>query len=242
MARKTFVSHGRKDKPIAVLVPEEEQPLPILSMNDPPQVDDALEGPEFEEDLNFEWYSQHCQLKEQCGGQNQTVGKGQLTPLDITLILLDWMHSNKNTDTSSQFIWHLCNKLLPDGVDVPTFWQVKSMLQAAEISMVRRCTHTHTHVHMHIFIHIHMFTKTLPYTYIYYSTYLYIYKNYETMYTYTYTLTDKLVFVMYTYHACTIGLKYAQTIVSCIGTAGTSRKNTVMPIGRAAPSVTSRAL
>ena len=142
VTRATFIRHGRRNAPIAELVPENEQPLPMLSMP-PPIPDGSFEFPEEEADGNTElpdWYSV---LNEQMSGRKEPVGKSQLGPLDITIILLDWMHTHRNTDKSSKFIWFLCNQLIPGGVSIPTFDQVKGLLKKAETSLLKRYVHVH---------------------------------------------------------------------------------------------------
>jgi hypothetical protein len=60
--------------------------------------------------------------------ESSRVGRGRLSAAEVTLFLLDWMCSHKQTDKAARDIWSLCQLLLPGQVDIPTFTQVKKLL------------------------------------------------------------------------------------------------------------------
>ena len=141
--RKTWVSHGRLDRPLRPVVPPALAPYPVLSMPVEEQkvevVVDAI-APDLgngrdHDDYDVDPYDGWAHLE--CDDATE-IGQGQLTPQEIVIFLLDWMHTNKETDTSATFVWRLCQMLVPTGVDLPTFHKVKGILRAVELNHLQR--------------------------------------------------------------------------------------------------------
>lgn len=90
MTRKTFVSHGRKDKP-----DERVRDKPLVSMVSMSEVEDdrhVLHSDEVESDEEDDPFDDPLGLD---GGESQRTGSAQLSAAEVTLFLLDWMCTHK---------------------------------------------------------------------------------------------------------------------------------------------------
>ena len=76
----------------------------------------------------FEWL-----LDEQ---EETEEGDNRLGSLDIVLLLMDWMHTYKTTDTSTAHLWKIIKLLVPHDVDIRTFNTIKTILRKHEESVV----------------------------------------------------------------------------------------------------------
>ena len=132
VSRKTFISHGRKDKPDK---PIQQQPLPLASMDD----SDVLTVLEHDE---IDFSSDDGTVNALgLGGEEEDdsrIGRGKLSASEVTLFLLDWMSTHKITDSATNGLWSLVQLLLPGEVDIPTFNQVKKILKDNEVKYVKR--------------------------------------------------------------------------------------------------------
>ena len=54
----------------------------------------------------------------------------QMTPMQIAVIVLDWMHTNKVTNVATDQIWKAIHALLPGVlVDTPTFNKIRQLVE-----------------------------------------------------------------------------------------------------------------
>ena len=129
VGRKTFIKHGRMNRPVAPLQP---QRLPVLSMPEPEHVDEEHEGSggDTDEDDYAEWVPLGL------GGVH--AGESKLTPPEIILLFLDWMCKHKLTDSAAKDLWTLMSTFMPEGVDLPAFHVLKKMLSKSELKSVQR--------------------------------------------------------------------------------------------------------
>ena len=138
VSRKTWINHGRKDKPDDPL-PEQEQ-VQLLSM-DQDEIESSPAFPSSDTEMSSD---EECAVNALGLGQeaqndcSQGAGKAQLTAPEVTLFLLDWMCSHKVTDAATENLWNLVNMILPDQVDIPTFAEVKNILRKNEMKYVKR--------------------------------------------------------------------------------------------------------
>jgi hypothetical protein len=66
------------------------------------------------------------------------IGSAGMNAGEIALYLLDWMASNKITDTAGMDMWKLLQCVLPEGTSMRTFWSVKNRMKDHELSSVVR--------------------------------------------------------------------------------------------------------
>ena len=139
VVRQTWRAHGRKDKPDSpkqpdAIVPELVSVDPEADEDDPMLQHGELlfcnraPGEEYtpsDDDSSEE--EDPLGLQQQVS-ESSRVGRGRLSAAEVTLFLLDWMCSHKQTDKAARDIWSLCQLLLPGQVDIPTFTQVKKLL------------------------------------------------------------------------------------------------------------------
>lgn len=140
VTRQTWTIHGRKDQPDRPVVEAECRSLPLLSLAEggswlgpAPEVSSSSD----EEELESSYSQDPLGLGLPRDSENE-IGKGKLTAAEVTLLLLDWIHSHKTTDKSAMDVWQLCQLLVPGGVDLPTFHTVKNVLKRAETKFVQR--------------------------------------------------------------------------------------------------------
>jgi len=141
VTRKTFIAHGRKSEPDAPIAPENEAPLnlaPPLSVSsssasEPREVHVRPEqsGPE-EGDEDDEPLSLEDVLNDHGIRFNGEMGGGKISEADLVVLILDWMHANKGTATSAEYLWSVCKLLAPEEATVPSFWTIKRILQSVE--------------------------------------------------------------------------------------------------------------
>ena len=102
VSRKTWVAHGRKDKPDE---PLEQDEVDLVSMVDhdeePPPVPESDSDGDLppEDDI----INDALGLGLDDAGEQQT-GRAKLTAAEVTLFLLDWMCTHKVTDTATSRI------------------------------------------------------------------------------------------------------------------------------------------
>ena len=138
VSRKTFVSHGRRNKPDP---PVADHVVPLVSMPerdedimaDACMYDDSSSGSGSDDDIMAP--SLPVGAEEQ---PSRPMGKGALSTLEVTVLLLDWMCTHKVTDACARDLWRLVSMLLPEGVDMVTFDTVKGILQRVQHKYVQR--------------------------------------------------------------------------------------------------------
>ena len=131
VARATFIRHGRKVRPDAPVMAVEDQPLelePALAPIEPGSGYEASLSPAPEEDAPP---TLGDALKALNIRGRDGVGGGEITAVDVCILLLDWMHTNKETGNSAHHIWGLCRLLVPEGA-LPSFDVVKKLLTDVE--------------------------------------------------------------------------------------------------------------
>ena len=72
------------------------------------------------------------------GGYGGGDRPGELTGAHVTLILLDWMSSQKVSDAAARAVWSMVSALLPEDAEMPSFYSVKQRLRKYEDQAVRR--------------------------------------------------------------------------------------------------------
>ena len=112
VTRQTFRRHGRKDKPDAPIQPEslgvESMPAvggPSACYDRDPGSDSSLD------DVDVDPLGLSAEVTD-----GDRTGVGQLSPAEVTLLLLDWMCAHKTTDSSAVDLWALIGLLLPGQV------------------------------------------------------------------------------------------------------------------------------
>jgi hypothetical protein len=68
----------------------------------------------------------------------QSENDAQLTSPEIVLLFLDWMCKHKLTDSAAKDLWTLMTRFMPEGVDLPAFHTLKTMLHKSEDEYVQR--------------------------------------------------------------------------------------------------------
>ena len=142
VTRTTFIKHGRKVKPDAPVLEEADQPLEL----DPPLAPMEMEGDrevaslppparEVREDDHPPELAEA--LKDLNVRSSNAVGGSGITAMDVSILLLDWMHTNKQTGNSAHHIWGLCRLLVPEGA-LPSFDVVKKLLSDVESGYCKR--------------------------------------------------------------------------------------------------------
>ena len=135
VTRKTYVLHGRKDKPDE---PLGHPALTVVSM--PDSTGELIAGDDCNWDANNDSDSDHDPLG-LSGDKHENepgVGRAQLNSSEMTLLFLDWMCKNKLPDSAAGDMWRLTGLMMPDGVDIPAFSTLKRILCESEQSYVRR--------------------------------------------------------------------------------------------------------
>jgi hypothetical protein len=72
------------------------------------------------------------------GADPEDVPHGAITTLEVVVIMLDWMNSNKCTDTSSKDMWKRLKLFLPSHVDASTFNHAKGLVQKHQAMHIQR--------------------------------------------------------------------------------------------------------
>ena len=70
------------------------------------------------------------------GGHSE--GESKMTSPEIVLLFLDWMCKHKLTDSAAKDLWTLMSRFMPEGVDLPAYHVLKTMLYKSEAKYVQR--------------------------------------------------------------------------------------------------------
>jgi hypothetical protein len=130
--RKTWIVHGRKNKPD---VPAQQARMPVLSMSD--ALHEHVEIGEFSSDSDYDHDPMQLAGDVACDAKEQT-GRAGLTRGEMILMFLDTLCTYKMTDSSGRGVWSMMQSFLPAGIDLPSFTSVKNILCRAETRYVKR--------------------------------------------------------------------------------------------------------
>jgi len=140
VCRDTFRRHGRKVRPDLPLLEEEEQPLqldpPLAPIESPADVEEKRAHPS-EQQKDDPPPNLRDALEALKVSAKDTVGAAGITAADVCILLLDWMHTNKETANSASYMWGLCKLLLPEGA-LPSFGVIKKLLADVESGYCKR--------------------------------------------------------------------------------------------------------
>ena len=140
VTRKTFISHGRMDKPI-IAQPAQEHVIAMDSMppvGNEPDSDESSDYSSSDSDSDEEMDGNALGLGMEADAEGPAVGPAGLSVKEVVLLMLDWMTSHKSTDSSAKDMWALLGMLLPADADLPTFTRVKKILIKAEATYSQR--------------------------------------------------------------------------------------------------------
>ena len=120
VTRKTYVTHGRRDKPDPpkrVCLEAE-----LTSMNDPVKVMEVLDDLNESSDTASEESVEEEVVAEDV--EQPGIGRHNLSTSEVTIMILDWMCAHKSTDSSAEDVFGLFSNVLPAGVTMDTFHKV----------------------------------------------------------------------------------------------------------------------
>ena len=142
VTRKTFISHGRKNKPDEAIAPQPAADF-VPSGESYPAGDGIGRARIMRDDHSSD--SDEGQLGDSDLGLGSVedangvrTGRLELTSAEITVLLLDWMCTHKETDASAEHMWTIVQMMLPGEVSIQTWHQVKRILNRAQTKFVIR--------------------------------------------------------------------------------------------------------
>ena len=68
----------------------------------------------------------------------ERIGRGEVSPADITLLLLDLVSAHKLTDSAARDMWNVIRMIMPSDLEMKTFPQIKRILQDHQEKRVKR--------------------------------------------------------------------------------------------------------